>query len=121
MGAYSIIVEYETVAGGEAGFCALMCEHARRTLDDEPGCLRFEVLRPIDDDGQPLARRFIVSALYADRTALATHRRTPAVKRLLTAMEPFVATRKSTISRAVFPTESDDGLRPEELSAANDG
>ncbi len=119
--AYSIIVEYETVEGGEAEFCALMGEHARRTLDDEPGCLRFELLRPIDEDGRPIARRFIVSALYANRSALAAHRRTPGVQRLLTAMEPFVVKRRPTISQTVFPAETDHGLRPEELNAANDG
>ncbi|MVA99232.1 antibiotic biosynthesis monooxygenase [Nitratireductor sp. CAU 1489] len=121
MNAYSVIVEYETVAGREAEFCALMGEHARLTLEEEPGCLRFELLRPTGEDGALLPRRFITSALYANQSALATHRRSARRKRVLAAMDPLTASRRLTVSRSVFPTATDDGLRPEELNAANDG
>ena len=66
----SIIVEYETHEGREEEFAALIKDHARRTLFEEEGCLRFEVLKPIDAEGAPIPNRMMVNELYADRTAV---------------------------------------------------
>ena len=66
----SIIVEYETEDGRENEFASLIKDHARRTLFEEPGCLRFEVLKPVDSDGRPIPNLMMVSELYADQTAV---------------------------------------------------
>ena len=63
----SIIVEYETHDGREEEFAGLIKDHARRTLFEEDGCLRFEVLKPVDENGDPIPNRLMVSELYADR------------------------------------------------------
>ena len=59
----SIIVDYETHEGREQEFAALIKDHARRTLFEEDGCLRFEVLKPVDADGAPIPNRMMVSEL----------------------------------------------------------
>ena len=73
----TIIVEFETLDGREAEFTALMRDHARKTLQEEPGCLRFEVIKPVEPDGTPIPNRVMVNELYADQAALAAHERNP--------------------------------------------
>jgi quinol monooxygenase YgiN len=70
----TIIVEYETRDGREAEFTALIRDHAGWTLHEEPGCLRFEVLKPVEPDGTPIPNRLMISELYADEAALAAHK-----------------------------------------------
>lgn len=77
MSRLALIVEYETKPENEEEFDALLREHAARCLEEEPGCLRFEVLRPLDDDGRMLANRFMANELFASREALLAHRSTP--------------------------------------------
>ena len=62
---WTIIVEFETLGGKDEAFATLIRDHARRTRD-EPGCLRFEVVRPVNRDGTPLANRFVVNELFAN-------------------------------------------------------
>jgi autoinducer 2-degrading protein len=73
----SIIVEYETQEGREQEFASLIKDHARRTLFEEEGCLRFEVLKPVDAGGRPIPDRMMVSELYADQTAVDAHGQNP--------------------------------------------
>lgn len=121
MSEYSIIVEYETIPGHSAEFVAIMTEHASRTREEEPGCLRFELLQAVDGNGQPMADRFIVNELYAGRSAVETHERSPRLARVRAALTPLVATRRLIKSVAIFPHCADEGIRPEDLNAANDG
>jgi quinol monooxygenase YgiN len=62
----AIIVEFETLPGKEAEFLANIREHARATLAEEPGCLRFEVIKPVERDGTPIPNKVMVNELYAD-------------------------------------------------------
>ena len=77
MSRLALIVEYETKPGNEEECNALLREHAVRCLEEEPGCLRFEVLRPLDDDGRVVPNRFMANELFASREALQAHRNTP--------------------------------------------
>ena len=101
---------------------ASLRDHARRTLHEEPGCLRFEVIRPIDTNGNPIGNRVMVSELYASEAAFAAHKANPRMPGLAgqerTAAEVAPASSRAcrSMSRAV-----DDGMQPEELNAANDG
>ena len=72
-----LIVEYETHPGREEEFLAAMQAHAQACLKEEPGCLRFEVLRPLDEAGQPVPNRFMASEIFAGHEGLAAHRATP--------------------------------------------
>lgn len=77
MPAVTIIVEFETIEGKSAEFERIMLDHARRTLHEEPGCLRFEVIRPVNEAGTPRETALIVNELYADDAAVAAHRANP--------------------------------------------
>lgn len=116
----SIIVEYETQDGREEEFASLMKDHARRTLFEEDGCLRFEVLKPVDEDGVPIPNRLMVSELYADHTAVDLHKNNPRLATVRAAFEPLLKSRKLTIAEVLDQPE-DEGMTPEELNASNDG
>ena len=116
----SIIVEYETHEGREAEFAALMKDHARRTLFEEDGCLRFEVLKPVDAEGAPIPNRMMVSELYADQTAVDLHGGNPRLATVRAAFGPLLKSRRLILAQVIDQVE-DEGLTPDELNASNDG
>jgi len=61
MSKIAIIVEFETNPGALDAFLKIITEHARATLAEEPGCLRFEVIRPIERDGTPMPNKVMVN------------------------------------------------------------
>lgn len=117
----SIIVEYETHEGREQEFASLIKDHARRTLFEEEGCLRFEVLKPVDADGRPIPNRMMVSELYADQTAVDAHGQNPRLAAIRAAFAPLLKSRRLIISELVDETAEEQGLMPDELNASNDG
>ena len=116
----SIIVEYETHEGRAAEFTAIIREHARRTLVEEPGCLRFDVLRPVEANGAPVANRMVVSELYADQAAVTAHGNNPRLAGLRSMIAPLLKSRKLTIAEIVDGQPQETGLAPDELNASND-
>lgn len=116
----SIIVEYEIHEGREEEFAALIKDHARRTLFEEEGCLRFEVLKPVGEDGAPIANRMMVSELYADHTAVDLHRGNPRLAVVRTALQPLLKSRRLILAEVVDEPDQ-EGLTPDELNASNDG
>ena len=116
----SIIVEYETEDGRENEFASLIRDHARRTLFEEPGCLRFEVFRPVDELGRAKPDTLIVDELYADTLALAAHRANPRMAALGDTIAPLLKSRRMIAAQAVAEPHMEEGKRPEELNAAND-
>jgi autoinducer 2-degrading protein len=117
----SIIVEFETQEGHEEEFTSLMRDHARRTLAEEPGCLRFEVLKVVDADGAPTPGLVMVSELYADKAALALHRNNPRMGGLRNAYTPMIKTRRLIIAEVLSDVGEEKGLTPAQLNASNDG
>ncbi|MDQ2632914.1 MAG: antibiotic biosynthesis monooxygenase [Pseudomonadota bacterium] len=116
----SIIVEYETQEGREKEFTALIKDHARRTLFEEEGCLRFEVLKPVDADGAPIPNRMMVSELYADQAAVDLHGSNPRLATVRAALGPLLKSRRLTQAQVVDEPE-EAGMTPDELNASNDG
>jgi len=117
----SIIVEFETQDGREEEFTSLMKDHARRTLAEETGCLRFEVLKVVDADGSPIPNLVMVSELYADQAALAVHRDNPRMGGLRSAYTPMIKTRRLVIAEVLSDAGEETGLTPDQLNASNDG
>jgi quinol monooxygenase YgiN len=117
----SIIVEFETHEGREAEFTALIKDHARRTLFEEDGCLRFEVLKPVDAEGAPIPNRMMVSELYADQTAVDLHGSNPRLAIVRAAFGPMLKSRRLILSQVVADQLDEEGLTPDELNASNDG
>lgn len=120
MPAITIIVEFETVDGAEAEFTRVISEHARRTLQEEPGCLRFEVIRPMDANGSPQPNQLIVNELYADPAAVEAHKHTPRMAILAETIKPLVKSKRSIRALALGEPIVEEGIRPENLNAAND-
>jgi len=69
---YVITVEFHLRPGCAADFLPLIRENARRSLADEPGCRRFDVLVRHDD-----AHRVLLYEIYDDEHAFAMHCQTP--------------------------------------------
>jgi len=117
----SIIAEFETQEGREAEFTSLMRDHARRTLAEEPGCLRFEVLKIVDAEGTPTPGLVMVSELYADKAALQQHRDNPRMGGLRNAYTPMIKTRRLIMAEVLSDAGEEKGLKPAQLNASNDG
>ena len=115
----TIIVEFETHEGCEEQFLALLTDHALRTLQEEAGCLRFDIVRPLGDDRAPIANCILLCEIYADEPALAAHERSPRLPAFRTATAPFLKSRRLVLGRALG-RRARDGLPPEELNASND-
>lgn len=121
MDEHAVIVEYEIEDGRAEAFRALIIDHARRTLLEEQGCLRFEVLEPIERGGEALANRMMVQEIYASALALAQHEQNPRLERVRAAMAPLVKSRRLVLARVIDHRPAEEGIRPENLTAANDG
>lgn len=115
----SIIIEYDIHEGRENDFIALMKDHARRTLFEEEGCLRFEVLKPEDEHGLPIPGQVMVSELYADRTAVGVHKASPHLSALRATIGSLIRSRRLIVSQ-VLNGADEEGMTPDQLSAAND-
>jgi quinol monooxygenase YgiN len=94
----SLIVEYQPHAGMEVEFLEVMRRHAKACLEEEPGCLRFEILRPLDEAGQPMANRLMANELFTDQAALAFHRSTPRWQALNDKFKVMLANRTPRLS-----------------------
>ena len=119
MTALTIIVEFETHEGCEDEFIALIREHARKTLEEEPGCLRFEVIKPIERDGTPIANRIMVNELYANEAAVTAHENNPRLPKVRAANAPLLKSSRLILSKSLSAPAA-EGLSPQELNASND-
>ena len=68
MTAYVITVDFRLRPGALAAFLPLILENARRSLADEPGCRRFDVLVP-----EGIADRVFLYEIYDDERAFEAH------------------------------------------------
>jgi len=68
---YCIIVRTQLKPGCRERFLAAMLPNARASVDDEPGCLVFDV---IEDRDTP--ELFHLYEIYVDQQALAAHKET---------------------------------------------
>lgn len=120
MTALTIIVEFETNEGKEEEFLTRIREHARKTLEEEPGCLRFEVIKPIQRDGTPIPNKVMVNELYANEAAVTAHESNPRLAKVREANSPLLKSSRLILAQAVDGKIPAEGLRPQELNASND-
>jgi quinol monooxygenase YgiN len=100
MGKLALIVEYETLPGNEEAFDVLIRAHAKACLAEEPGCLRFEVLRPFDDVGNRIPNRFMASEIFVDNEALYAHRATERWKAIAEKFKEMLVSRRPVLCEA---------------------
>lgn len=116
----SIIVEYELHPGRDWDFATALKDHARRSLMEEDGCLRFDVLKPLNEDGTPIANRMMVSEIYVDRQAVDAHMANPRLAALRAMTAPMLKSRRVIMSAIQVDRIEETGLAPEDLNASND-
>ncbi len=71
----ALLVEFVVQADFMPRFRRLVRANPRKSLSDEPGCRRFDVLVPEDD-----ARRIVLYEIYDDADAFGLHLTTPHYK-----------------------------------------
>ena len=101
---HAIIVEVETRPGCEEEYLVLIREHARLTLQEEEGCLRFEIVKPIERDGTPIPNRILINELYADEPAVSRHEQNPRMPGLRERAKPLVASQRLILATVYDPT-----------------
>ena len=77
MSRIAIIVDFRIKPGKWSEFDAHIRDHAKRTLAEEPGCERFDVLQPLKDDGTRDESRIMLCEIYRDQAAVDAHRANP--------------------------------------------
>ena len=77
MARVGIIVEFTVKPGMFAAFDAHIRDHAARTLAEEAGCERFDVLQPLNADGTPNETKIMLCEVYRDQAAFDVHRNGP--------------------------------------------
>jgi quinol monooxygenase YgiN len=90
----SIIVEFHLKPGQQEAFEELLKAHAKASKEQEPGCLRFDVLRPIEKDGTPINDCVWLTELYKDQEAVTAHESSPRMPVLAEKVGPMVVSRK---------------------------
>lgn len=88
----ALIVEFDLKPGALGQFLEIMTSHARLTLEQEPGCRQFDVLRPETDEN-----RILLVEVYDDRAAYEAHRQGHRMPGVNAALEPLLVGRKVTV------------------------
>jgi quinol monooxygenase YgiN len=73
MAKFAIVATYEIAPGQIDAFLPLLLVHRDRCLKDEPGTLRFDVLRPENN--------LMLYEVYEDEAAFQVHRNGPSIAR----------------------------------------
>ncbi len=93
----AIVVEFTLKAGQHAAFDRIIREHARRTLEEEPGCERFDVLQPVGRDGAPDETRVLLCEVYRDQAAVDEHGKNPRLGAVRDAYAPLIEGRRLSL------------------------
>ena len=91
-----VLVEYEIVAATKADFMSIVRAHARRTKTEEPGCIRFDILEPLDETGKKSTDRVLLFELFRDQDALEKHRGSPNLPGYFADIKPLIRSRRPT-------------------------
>lgn len=96
MSKVALVVELGIVPGRRGAFLERARGHAEACLEQEPGCLRFDVLASEEAGDQ-----VFLYEVYADQAAVDSHLATPRMARYLEDTGPMIASRKRTLCHLV--------------------
>ena len=102
MSQISIIVEFHLKPGQQDAFEEIIRAHGKASLEQEPGCLRFDVMRPVEKDGSPIHDCIWLAELYKDQDAVKAHEASPRMPILGEKVGPMVLSRR-LVYGAVIP------------------
>lgn len=94
-----IIVNIHIKPGSWAAFDAHIRAHAKATLAEEPGCMAFDVVQPLTDDGAPDESRIMLVEIYNDQAAFDTHRNGARMPSVAAGAKPLLDGRELTVCR----------------------
>jgi (4S)-4-hydroxy-5-phosphonooxypentane-2,3-dione isomerase len=97
----SIILEIHLKPGQQEAFEELLKAHAKASKEQEPGCLRFDVLRPFEKDGTPISDCVWLAELYKDKDAVTAHEASPRMATLGEKTAPMVVSRRLVYAAVV--------------------
>jgi (4S)-4-hydroxy-5-phosphonooxypentane-2,3-dione isomerase len=92
MARIAVIVDFRIKPGQHAAFDAIIREHAAKTLQEEPGCERFEVLQPVHQ-GNRDESRILLCEVYKDKAAFDEHGRNPRLAKVREAYGSLIDSR----------------------------
>jgi quinol monooxygenase YgiN len=93
----AIAVTFTIKPGSWAAFNAHMRQHAANTLAEEPGCERFDVLQPLNEDGTQDQTRLMLVEVYRDMDAVTAHRANPRMASVAAGSRGHLAGRELTM------------------------
>lgn len=99
----AIVVEYTAAHGKESALLNILQNHARLTLKEEPGCLFFGVLRPVDSKGSSVPDRILLTEFYKDKEAASVHANNPRLPEFRKRIIPLLASEKVTQTTVLTP------------------
>ncbi len=85
MNKFGLVVEFEVQPEDADRFFELITENARLSVEREPGCLRFDVLRAQDNPA-----RFMLYEIYTDGAAVQEHMKMPHVTEFFGKAKPLI-------------------------------
>lgn len=86
MDGFVILVEFRLEPGMQGRFLEVVTPNAQASVRDEPGCRRFDILLPQQEDDC-----IWLYEIYDDEDAFAAHLATPHFAKFKDASEPIVA------------------------------
>lgn len=101
MARIGIMVTFQIKPGSWEAFDAHIRAHAARSLKEDPGCERFDVLQPLGEDGLPDKRRIMLCEIYADMASFEAHRDAPRMAGVGAASKPLLDGRELAICELV--------------------
>ena len=98
---YVLIVDFEVQDGKGDVLLPLISENARKSVETEPGCLQFDVMRAPDNPN-----RFVLFEVYRDEAAYQAHGKTPHLAEFLAQARPmFGKTTMTKLTRKAHPAK----------------
>jgi quinol monooxygenase YgiN len=95
----TVIVEYEVEPANKAKLVEIINAHARRTLNEESGCILFDIVSPTDLAGKPIDDRVVILELYRDAAAFEKHRASPNLPQYFENTKPLIKNRRPVIGQ----------------------
>jgi (4S)-4-hydroxy-5-phosphonooxypentane-2,3-dione isomerase len=101
MSVFTITVEFAVEPGSAAAFLEHMLANAQASLENEPGCLRFDVLQP-----EGAGDRVFLYEIYRDRAAFDAHATSPHYLAFAEATQSMVRQKTVEVLRRLNPAAS---------------
>jgi quinol monooxygenase YgiN len=99
---YAIVAEFDIIPGCEAELEQILRDTARWALAEEPRCLRFEVIKPTDEKGNPTPFRLMTNELFEGFEGIEEHRASPRTPPRIVAIRKLVASQTRIIHALVL-------------------